>query len=64
MQYGRVITYVSRQLKDHELNYPTHELELAADACIENVVTLFVLSNIWGVYRSQEREIHLLLEKT
>ena len=29
MQNGRVITYVSRQLKDHGKNYPTHDLELA-----------------------------------
>ncbi|KAJ9562067.1 hypothetical protein OSB04_007227 [Centaurea solstitialis] len=27
---GRVIAYVSRQLKPHEANYPNHDLELAA----------------------------------
>ncbi|KAJ9563463.1 hypothetical protein OSB04_008623 [Centaurea solstitialis] len=30
MQRGRVIAYASRQLKTHEVNYPTHDLELAA----------------------------------
>ena len=30
MQNGRVIAYASRQLKDHEQRYPTHDLELAA----------------------------------
>ena len=30
MQNGKVIAYASRQLKEHEKNYPTHDLELAA----------------------------------
>jgi hypothetical protein len=30
MQEGRVMAYASRQLRKHELNYPTHDLELAA----------------------------------
>ncbi|KAJ9538872.1 hypothetical protein OSB04_031605 [Centaurea solstitialis] len=29
MQRGKVISYASRQLKDHERNYPVHDLELA-----------------------------------
>jgi hypothetical protein len=28
-QEGRVVAYASRQLRKHELNYPTHDLELA-----------------------------------
>ena len=30
MQQGKVVAYASRQLRPHELNYPTHDLELAA----------------------------------
>ena len=30
MQNDKVIAYSSRQLKKHEQNYPTHDLELAA----------------------------------
>jgi hypothetical protein len=30
MQEGHVIAYASHQLRKHELNYPTHDLELAA----------------------------------
>src|SRR3954464_12346442 len=30
MQEGKVVAYASRQLRPHEVNYPTHDLELAA----------------------------------
>ena len=30
MQFGRVVTYGSHQSKNHEHNYPTHDMELAA----------------------------------
>jgi hypothetical protein len=29
MQEGQVVSYASRQLRKHEENYPTHDLELA-----------------------------------
>ena len=41
MQSGRVVAYGSRQLKNHEQNYPTHDLELVA--------VVFAL-NIWRHY--------------
>ena len=41
MQYSKVITYSSRQLKVHEKNYPTHDLEVA--------VVVFALK-IWSHY--------------
>ena len=41
MQSGRVIAYGSRQLKNHEQNYPTHDMELA--------VVVFTLK-IWCHY--------------
>ena len=30
MKHGKVVSYASRQLKVHEKNYPTHDLELEA----------------------------------
>ena len=30
MQGGKVVAYSSRQLKNHDHNYPTHDLDLAA----------------------------------
>ena len=41
MQEGKVVAYASRQLRTHEKNYPTHDLELAA--------IVFVLK-IWRHY--------------
>ena len=41
MQNGKVVAYASRQLRIHEKNYPTHDLELAA--------VVFVLK-IWRHY--------------
>ena len=38
MQHGSVVAYASRQLKKHEVNYPTHDLEL--------VVVVFALK-LW-----------------
>src|SRR5262249_26146376 len=46
MQDGKVIAYASRQLRPHEQNYPTHDLELAA--------VVFVLK-IWRHYLYGQR---------
>ncbi|KAG8489204.1 hypothetical protein CXB51_017241 [Gossypium anomalum] len=46
MQEGKVVAYALRQLKPHEVNYPTHDLELAA--------VIFVLK-IWRHYLYGER---------
>ena len=40
-QNSKVIAYASRQLKDHEKNYPIHDLELA--------VVVFALK-VWRHY--------------
>ncbi|KAJ8763535.1 hypothetical protein K2173_002418 [Erythroxylum novogranatense] len=46
MQEGKVVAYASRQLKTHERNYPTYDLELAA--------VVFALK-IWRHYLYGER---------
>ncbi|KAL4317959.1 hypothetical protein GQ457_18G010090 [Hibiscus cannabinus] len=46
MQEGRVVAYASRQLKTHEKNYPTHDIELAA---------VVFASKIWRHYLYGER---------
>ena len=46
MQEGKVVSYLSRQLRPHEENYPTHDLELA--------VVVFALKT-WRPYRVGHR---------
>lgn len=41
VQHGRVVAYASRQLKNHEQNYPTHDFEMA---------TLVFTLKIWRHY--------------
>ena len=46
MQSGRVVAYDSRQLKNHERNYPTHDMEL---------VTIVFALKIWRYYLYSEQ---------
>ncbi|KAA3470440.1 DNA/RNA polymerases superfamily protein [Gossypium australe] len=48
MQEGKVVTYASRQLRPHEVNYPTHDLELAA--------VVFALK-VWRHYLYGEKSV-------
>ena len=45
MQDGRVIAYASRQLKKHEVNYPTHDLELASVVYTLKIWRHYLLGN-------------------
>ena len=46
MQHGKVKAYVSWQLKQHEQNYPTHDLELA---------TIVFALKMWRHYLFREK---------
>lgn len=52
MQKGKGITYTSRQLRIHEKNYPTHDIEL---------VTMVFTLKIWRNYLS---EVHVDVYKS
>ena len=52
MQDGQVVAYASRQLKPHEQNYPTHDLELA--------VVVFALK-FWCHYLEKNVEFLLII---
>ena len=50
MQEGRVIAYASRQLRKHEVNYPTHDLELAAVVHALKIWRHYLLDNVCHIY--------------
>ena len=45
MQDDKVVAYASRQLKKHEENYPTHDLELAAMVHALNIWRHYLIGN-------------------
>jgi hypothetical protein len=50
IQEGRVILYSSRQLRRHEENYPTHDLELAVVVMAMRTWRHYLLGNVVYIY--------------
>jgi hypothetical protein len=50
MQEGRVVAYASRQLKTHEQNYPTHDLELAVVVYALKIWRHYLIGNKCEIY--------------
>ncbi|WVZ89779.1 hypothetical protein U9M48_036143 [Paspalum notatum var. saurae] len=58
MQEGRVIAYASRQLRKHEVNYPTHDLELAAVVHALKIWRYYLLGNTCHIYTDHKSQVH------
>ena len=52
IQRGQVIAYALGQLKPHEANYPTHDLELGGGVFPQDVEALFVRGPMHYLHRS------------
>ena len=63
MQDGRVVSYASRQLKPHELNYATHDLELAAVVHALNTWRHYLIGNHCEVYMDQKSLKYIFTQK-
>jgi hypothetical protein len=50
MQEGRVIAYASHQLRKHEANYLTHDLELAAVVHAVKIWRHYLLGNVCNIF--------------
>jgi hypothetical protein len=58
MQGGKVVAYASQQLRKHEENYPTHDLELAVVVHALKTWRHHLMGNKCDIY-PQESELHL-----
>ena len=47
---GRLIAYASRQLRPHEMNYPTHDLELAAIVLALKIWRYYLYSETFTIF--------------
>jgi hypothetical protein len=54
MQEGRVIAYASRALRPHEINYPTHDLELAAVVHTLKIWRYYLMGNRCNVFNDHK----------
>ncbi|GJR54474.1 putative reverse transcriptase domain-containing protein [Tanacetum coccineum] len=62
MQRGKVIAYASRQLKKHEENYPTHDLEFAAVVLALKIWRHYLYGVKFIIY-TDHRSLQYFLEK-
>ena len=63
MQVGRVVSYASRQLKPHELNYAIHDLELAAGVHALKTWRHFLIRNHCEVYIDHKSLKYIFTQK-
>ena len=63
MQGGKVVAYSSRQLKTHEQNYPTYDLELAAVVFALKLWRCYLYGEKFQVYSDQESLKYIFTQK-
>jgi hypothetical protein len=63
MQEGHVIAYKSRQLRKHELNYPTHDLELAAVVHALKIWRHYIMGTKCQVYTGHKSLKYIFTQK-
>ena len=63
MQDGKVVAYASRQLKQHEQNCPTHDLELAAVVFALKIWRHYLYGEKCRIYTNHKSLKYLLTRK-
>jgi hypothetical protein len=63
MQEGHVIAYASRQLRKHELNYPMHDLELAAVVHALKIWRHYIIGSKCQIYNDHKNLKYIFTQK-
>ena len=63
MQEGKVVAYTSRQLRPHDMNYATHDLELAAVVHALKTWRHFLVGNSCDVYTDHKSLKYIFMQK-
>jgi hypothetical protein len=62
MQDRRVIAYASRQLRKHEVNYPTHDLDLASVVHALKIWRHYLLGNVGNIFIDHKSLKHIFTQ--
>jgi hypothetical protein len=63
MQEGKVIAYASRQFRNHEKNYPTHDLELAVVVHALKIWRQYMIGNKCKIFRDHKSLKYIFTQK-
>jgi hypothetical protein len=63
MQEGKVIAYASRQLRKHEKNYPTHDLELAVVVHALKIWMHYMIGNKCKIFTDHKSLKYIFTQK-
>ena len=63
MQTSKVIAYASRQLKKHETNYPTHDLELAVVVIALEIWRHYLYGETCQIFIDHKSLMYLLTQR-
>jgi hypothetical protein len=63
MQEGKIVAYASRQLRKHEQNYPTHDLELAAVVHALKIWRHYMIGNKCQIFTDHKSLKYIFTQK-
>ena len=63
MQFGRVVAYGSLRLKNHEQNYPTHDMELVAVVFALKIWPHYLYGELFEVHSNHKSLKYIFMQR-